>query len=92
MEGVSVICSWETIQDLSSPDCMVMKNGEVGPCELLIQSQSPIATVKVVSSARIGELWRGSSYVSSTHAAKLEQGYKLQIDVQVELSCCQPGL
>ena len=85
MSKSSISCSWDTVEELSSPECMVLAGG-ASPCEITIRSQDAIGSVHIVSNARTCELRKNEAYVSTSKASEEEDGHPLlRIDVQVRL-------
>lgn len=83
MDNLSVISSWDACEQLSTPECTVLA-GTNSFCEMVIKARQPMGNIEVVSNARICELQRDGSYVSTTKATPSDHGkVKLQIDVQV---------
>ncbi len=81
----SVACSWDTLEDCSTANCMVLGGGS-SPCNISIKSQTAIGKVRVLSSARNCELRKKGCYLRTTRASSIDgDQYMLEIDVQVRL-------
>ena len=84
MNEGSVSCSWDTLEELSTPECMVLGGG-ASACDITITSQNAIGRVQIVSNARTCELRKDGAYVGTTKALGEENSHcTLQIDVQVK--------
>ena len=82
----SISCSWDSIDELSTSECMVL-GGEGSPCLITVASQNAIGVVEIVSNARMCELTKDGSYVCTIKASdEGDERFKLHIDVQVSFT------
>lgn len=86
MSESNIACSWDNIEDLSTPDCMVLGGGS-SPCEIRISSQDPIGRLHLVSNAKTCELRNQGAYVGTIKASDEEAAghFSLKIDIEVVL-------
>lgn len=84
-------CSWDLVEDLCTPDCMVMGEGSA-PCDVLVASPETIGKVIAVSNAKVCELHREAYIASCKGSSDGNDHFMTEINVQVTVSKMLPPL